>query len=140
MWELQIFLGNSNHSILVQKQDPWKYSMCNFILYVALKVIWIVPWANWMFRLLQIFLPKFWCLIVSYYISASVAVKKEKSEMSFKSSVRPSCPIFEITTSHVCRLKRLEMRVIKIKCFSYQESEVIMSHILSVKCLSGCSE
>ena len=53
-------------------------------------------------------------LIVSYYISAIVAVKKEKSEMSFKSSIGP---IYEITTSHVCKLKRLETRLIKTQVF-----------------------
>ena len=35
---------------------------------------------------------------------AIVAVKK-KSEMSFKSSIRLRCPISEIATSRVCRLK-----------------------------------
>ena len=55
--------------------------------------------------------------MVSYYIYAIVAVKKEKSEMSFKSSIRPSHPISEMATSHVCGIKRLEMRVIKIRVF-----------------------
>ena len=41
-------------------------------------------------------------------LSATVAVKKEKTAMSFKSSIGPSHPISEITTSDVCRLKRLE--------------------------------
>ena len=39
---------------------------------------------------------------------AIAAVKKEKTAMSFKSSIGPSHPIFEIATSHLCRLKRLE--------------------------------
>ena len=56
-------------------------------------------------------------LIVSYYISPITAVKKENSEMSFKSSIGPSRPIFEITVSYVCRLKRLETRVIKNQMF-----------------------
>ena len=55
--------------------------------------------------------------MVSYYISAKVAVKKEKSEMSFKSSIRPSHIISEMKTSHICGLKRLEMRVIKFQVF-----------------------
>ena len=56
-------------------------------------------------------------LIVSYYISAIVAVNKEKSEMSFKSCIRPSCSIFGLTNSCVCRLKRLETRVITNQVF-----------------------
>ena len=55
--------------------------------------------------------------MVSYYISAKVAVKKEKSEMSFKSSIRPSHIISEMKTSLICGLKRLEMRVIKFQVF-----------------------
>ena len=45
-----------------------------------------------------------------------MALKNEKNEMSFKSSIGPSCPISEITT-HVCRLKRLETRLIKDQVF-----------------------
>ena len=45
-------------------------------------------------------------LINSYYISAIMAVKNEKGEMSLKSSIWPSCLIPEITISHACRLKR----------------------------------
>ena len=56
-------------------------------------------------------------LINSYYISAIVAVKNEKGEMSLKSSIWPSCLIPEITISHACRLKRLETRLIKNKAF-----------------------
>ena len=56
-------------------------------------------------------------LIVSWYISAIVAVKKKKSDISFKSNIRPSCPISEITTSHVCRLTRPEKRAIKNNVF-----------------------
>ena len=52
-------------------------------------------------------------LIVSYYTSAIMAVEKEKSEMSFKSSIKPSWPISQITTSHAFRLKRLETRMTK---------------------------
>ena len=57
-------------------------------------------------------------LIASYYIYGILVVKKEKSHTSFKCSIRPSCPISEITISHVCCLKRQEARV--IKCFSNQ--------------------
>ena len=67
-------------------------------------------------------------LIISHYIFAILAVKKGKNEMSFKSSIKPSCPISEIATSHVCRLKNLERRVIKMKCFSNQESGSTMSY------------
>ena len=62
-----------------------------------------------------------------------------KNEMSFKSSVAPSCPISEITT-YVCRLKRLETRLIKDLVFPNQESKGTMSYILGVKWLSGSSE
>ena len=37
--------------------------------------------------------------------------------MNCKSSIRPSHPISEITTSHVCTLKRPEKRVIKDQMF-----------------------
>ena len=40
-------------------------------------------------------------------------VRKEKSEISFKFSIEPSHLISEIATCNVCRLKRLETRVIK---------------------------
>ena len=50
-------------------------------------------------------------------MSAIVAAKKEKCETSFKSSIGPSRPISEITTSHVCRLKRLETQLIKNQVF-----------------------
>ena len=49
----------------------------------------------------------------SFICLAIAAVKKEKSQMSFKSIIGPSHPISEIATSHVCGLKRLETRVIK---------------------------
>ena len=98
-------------------------SMRNFIPYVVLKVVRIVPCANRIFRLLQNHFFWFWMLlIVSYYISAIAAVvASEKSavasEMNCKSSIRLSHPISEITTSYVCRLKRPETRVIKNQMF-----------------------
>ena len=46
-------------------------------------------------------------------MSAIVAVKNEKREARFKSSLGPSSPISEITTSHVCRLKRQETQLFK---------------------------
>ena len=87
--------------------------MHKFTPYLVLKMIWIVPCADWMLRLLENLCLTFDDSIFSYYASATVAAKKEKSEMSFKSSIRQSCPISEITNSYVCRLKRLETRVIK---------------------------
>ena len=63
------------------------------------------------------FCPIFDALIVSYYISAIAAVKKKKSEMNFKSSIRPSHPISEIMNFHVCSLKRPETRAIKNQMF-----------------------
>ena len=65
----------------------------------------------------KLFCLIFYALTVSYYISSIAAVKKEKSEMSFKSSIGPRHPISEIITSHVCRLKRPEMKVIKNQMF-----------------------
>ena len=56
-------------------------------------------------------------LIVSYFMSAIVAVKNEKCEARFKSSLGPSSPISEITTSHVCRLKRQETQLFKNQVF-----------------------
>ena len=50
------------------------------------------------------------------YICYFVAVKKKKNEMSFKSSIGPSLPISEITIC-VCRLKKLETRLIKDQMF-----------------------
>ena len=75
-------------------------------------------------------------------MSAIVSVKKEKCETSFKSSIRPSRPISEITTSHICRLKRLETQLIKnyISVFLIKRVRAHMSYILGVKWLSGCNE
>ena len=84
-------------------------------------------------------LSNFWCFN-SFILSAIAAVKKEKTETNFKSSVGPSYPISEIATSHVCTLKRLETKVIKNHVCQHQESEGTMSYILGVKWLSGCSE
>ena len=78
-------------------------------------------------------------LIVSYYISPIVAVNKEKSKISFKSCIKPSCPISEITTSHVCRLEDYKQEWSEIKYFSNQESEGAMSYIVGAKWLSGCN-
>ena len=50
-------------------------------------------------------------------MSAIVAVKNEKREARFKSSLGPSSPISEITTSHVCRLKRQETQLFKNQVF-----------------------
>ena len=49
----------------------------------------------------------------SFILTAFAAVNKEKTKMSFKSGTRRNHPIFEIATSHVCSLKRLETRLIK---------------------------
>ena len=75
--------------------------------------------------------------IVTWTIST--AVKNEKSEIGFKSSIGPSCPISEIKP-HVFWVKRLKQEWSKIKCFFHQESEGAMSYILAAKWLSGCSE
>ena len=81
-------------------------------------------------------LPENQCSI----LSAIAALKKEKTEMSLKSSIGPSHSISEKATSHVCRLKRLETRVVKNHVFSNQASEGTVSYMLGVKWLSGCSE
>ena len=49
-------------------------------------------------------------------MSVIVVLKKKTCEASLKSSIGPSRPISEITTSHVCRL-RLETRLIKNHVF-----------------------
>ena len=70
------------------------------------KVLWIAPYANGMFRL-------FHMIIVSYYLIYIVAVKKEKVKWVSNPVWGPSYPIFEIATSHIWKLRRLETRVIK---------------------------
>ena len=65
----------------------------------------------------KMILPNFSCfnsfiLYICYY----VAVKKERNEMNFKSSIGPSRPNSEIK-AHVCRLKRLEAWLIKDQVF-----------------------
>ena len=63
---------------------------------------------------------KLFCLIFDALIvllSTITAVKKSKGEVIFKSSIGPSRPVFEITISHFCRLKRLKARVIKNHMF-----------------------
>ena len=62
-----------------------------------------------------------------------MVVKKVKSEMTLKYSIRSSYLTSEITTSHACSLKRLETRVTKIKWLSNQESEGTMSYIVGDK-------
>ena len=99
------------------KQDPWitqcinlplrsfkgdmNSSLCRLNAHIARKSLCLI----------------FDNLIASYYIYGILVVKKEKSHMNFKCSIRSSCPISEITISRVCCLKRQEARVIK-KCFS----------------------
>ena len=56
-------------------------------------------------------------VIFDAYISAIATIKKEKSEMKLKSSIGPSHPISETTTSHACKLKTLETRMIKNQVF-----------------------
>ena len=63
-----------------------------------------------------------------------MALKKEKTEISLKSSIEPSYPISKIATSHVRRLKRLETRVIKNHVFYNEESKGTVSYIPGVKC------
>ena len=75
-------------------------------------------------------LPENWC----FRLTAIVALKKEKTEISLKSSIEPSYPISKIATSHVRRLKRLETRVIKNHVFYNDESKGTVSYIPGVKC------
>ena len=77
----------------------------------------------------------------SFICPAIAAVNKEKSQISLKFSTGPSHPISEIANSHVCGLKRLKTRVIKICMFFYnQESEGAVSYILGVRWFSGSGE
>ena len=64
----------------------------------------------------KIIFSDIWC--PSSFICPSIAaVKKEKSQMSFKSIIGPIHPIPEMATSNVCGLKRLEIRVSKNYAF-----------------------
>ena len=61
-------------------------------------------------------LSSFWCFS-SIILSAFVTVKEVKTEMCFQSSIGLSHPIYEIATSDVWSLKRLETRVFKNQMF-----------------------
>ena len=81
-----------------------------------LKVIWIVPCANWMFRFLG---NHFWFwYFCSIILSAIATVKEVKTEIYNKPSIGLSHPIYEIATSDVWSFKRLETRVFKNQMFS----------------------
>ena len=60
--------------------------------------------------------------------------------MSFESSTGPNHPISEITSSHVCNLKKTRNKGDQKSHFFNQESEGTVLYILSVKWLSSCSE
>ena len=61
-------------------------------------------------------LSSFWCFS-SIILSAIATVKEVKTEMCFQSSIGLSHPIYEISTSHVWSLKRIETRVFKNQMF-----------------------
>ena len=110
------FLGGIQIILFCHRSRIHRSTQCIiFCLTLFKKMIWIVPYANWMFKLLV--LHNFLCLnSFTFYICYYVAVKKEKNKMSFKSSIGLSCPIPEITT-HVFRLKWLETQLIKDQVF-----------------------
>ena len=64
------------------------------------------------------------------YCSCKERKKSNEHQIQYRTK---SHPISETATSHVCELKRLEMRVIKIVHFSSEENEVVVSYILVVK-------
>ena len=69
-----------------------------------------VPWESFLI------LSSFWCFS-SIMLSAIATVKEVKTEMCFQSSIGLSHPIYEIATSDVWSLKRLETRVFKNQMF-----------------------